>query len=271
MLTSEVKSHNGMPTLFLNGKPENGIMQWNRWPESVDVENFHRSGVDILSFMGNIWLGKEHDDNMDKSRDNNFTDKRLPCMIFDHATIDRMMTMLTQANPDLLVMPRIRLIPPDWWKAKYSDELMRHYLPDADEYEDGNWAAITSSLWCQTALKALAETIEYFEGRWCEHVIGYHTGFADCVEHSYYWGGISDYSRPQTQAFRYWLKTKYSDSQVLKKAWGISDVDFSTALIPSPDIRLGRSKNDLVLYDPQKEQWAIDYQQFSSEVMANEY
>lgn len=268
MLTATVRAFNGTPTLHLNGEPVNGIMQWHRWPEAEDVRNFARAGVNILSFMGNIWLGEEHERNKDASQEYHFNDGRMPCLTMDPERIQLVMDTLTRANPDLLVLPRIRLIPPDWWRERHPEEVIRHYLPDTREFAAGKWAAITSTLWREAALAALSETVRYFEAHWGDRVIGYHSGFGDCAEHAYYWGGISDYSRPQVEAFRRWLKAQYKHCEALREAWRDPAIDFHTADVPPPERRLRQANRDQVLYHPDSEQWVIDYQRFASEAMA---
>lgn len=269
MLCSEVKPLGGVPTLHINGSPVNGIMHWNRWPEHIDVEIFHRAGVNIVSIMGNLWMGKEHEENTTPESRFDFSDNRMPCMLFDPEGIDHIMQEMTNANPSLMVMPRIRLIPPVWWKEQYKDELVLNYITETRTYKVGGWAAISSKIWRREAMRYLSETIEYFEKNWGERIIAYHTGFGDCIEHSYDWGALSDYSKPQVIAFRRWLENKYVDSNALQTAWNISDVDFSTAQIPPPVKRMRNSRTSFELYDPITEKWCIDYQQFSSELMAD--
>ena len=44
-LFSEVRAFHGMPTLFINGEPDTGLMHWNRWPEPEDIAVFRDSGI----------------------------------------------------------------------------------------------------------------------------------------------------------------------------------------------------------------------------------
>jgi len=52
-----------------------------------------------------------------------------------------------------------------------------------------------------------------------------------------YQGGMGDYSPVMLKAFRDFLKEKYADVNALRKAWGIADVTFDTAEIPSYEQR----------------------------------
>ena len=262
MIEAKVASLNNMPTLYINNQPATGLMHFNQMPETEESANFRQTGVNLFSFMGNLFLPgvDANDDNGGQG-----AGMQMPTMTPEY--IDAAMERLIAGNPDILVMPRIRMISPAWWNEAHPKELMRHFFQG--QYTTGPLPSPSSGKWLKESLKALTETIRYFEKRWSDRVIGYHTGYGECAEHVYAWNGkFSDYSIPQLNAFRKWLKEKYGKAEDLRKVWNKHDISFETAEIPTPDQR-GGVFGLPVIYDPKTEQQVIDYQMFHSEMIAS--
>ena len=262
----EVRDYHACPTLHIDGRPVTGLMHWKWNVEEVDAANFGRCGVQLFSFIGQLWLGP----GPDPSQPVVYGDVQTPFPAMKPEVIDRTMRTLLAGNPDVLVLPRIRMVPPEWWKQANPGEMMVHYSLDKREFMRGTLAAVTSSRWLADATRALITTVEYFEEHWGERVIGYHTGFGLCAEHAYFWGNvISDYSTPQLRAFREWLRGKYGSVDALRLAWGQPTLDFATVEFPPPESVLGAATSMSPLMLGEGSRWRVDFQQFSAEAMAD--
>ncbi|MBN8215954.1 MAG: hypothetical protein J0L75_04895 [Spirochaetes bacterium] len=273
MLQVKVKPWQGSPTLFINGEPHDGLMHWHRFPERrpEDVEALGKAGIHLHSFPTELCLApgapEDHTGIVAPAGDD-----RTAIPTLDLAGLDRVLACILNADPEALVMPRLKLNPDAAWRAQHPQELMRHWLIDSGRMETGTWAAVTSEAWDQAWQLALSTIIEHLESHWGEHLLGYHTGMGDCAEHAYQWGWpermLSDYSAPQQAAFRVWLGQRYLTTEALRLAWDDPQVTLGTADVPEPTRRLRRDRAHATLLEPQRDSALIDYQRFASEAMA---
>ena len=51
-VVAEVKEYGGAPALWIDGRPDTGLMHWNRYMTPDDVAVFRDAGVHLFSFMG---------------------------------------------------------------------------------------------------------------------------------------------------------------------------------------------------------------------------
>jgi hypothetical protein len=254
-LKTAVRAWKGRPTLFINDQPHTGLMHWRSKPDDAagDIALLAGAGIDLMTTgMGGAAWAKDG----------------AP----DFRTLEKRMRMFVEAHPGIMVMPRIHLRPPAWWLEQHPDEVMRNYNLDTNEWQPGEWAAITSEAWRRGAEAALAPMIEHLEANWGDHILGYQPGSGDCGEYSYHWGFprrvLSDYSEPHVRAFRGWLNVRYGgDVERLRAAWKM-ETDFETAAVPPPARRV-RDRSQSSLLDPAEDRWVIDYNWFHSEAMTD--
>jgi len=202
---------------------------------------------------------------------------------FNFSDIDRKMNFIIKANPNALIFPRVYLFSPPWWNEENPDELMRYHdgsfsKPIRWMREGTRYPSWASEKWREDAAFCLRQLIRHIKSQpYAKNVVGYHLASGGTDEWYYYpnyeWFDGStaiynylDYSKPQNEAFRRWLKTKYKTVSALRSAWNSDSVTFESAQIaPKKD----KSKTDFfVFYDPAKSQNVIDSYDFEAEIIA---
>ena len=265
-MKTEIKTINNIPTLHINGVPVSGLMSWNRYPSVEDTSVFRNAGLEFYSFMGTIVLPKEGEsDDM-----NTVVDGAPPRMPLTRENIDSTMEMLLGVNPDLKILPRIILNPPQWWLRDNPDEVLRSWNIPKGEYKTIPRASFGAEAWQKYWTKALADTIRYFEEKWGDHIFGYHPGMGDCGEHTHcWWDNVCDFSPRQQKNFRKYLKQKYADIDALNHNWQKQYSSFDDILLPEGRRFSDNSARANTLFLPETEMDLIDFQEFSSHIVAD--
>ena len=264
--TAEVKRHNGTPTLFINGKPHNG-MAWATYRPTVEVfRDFAQAGVSLYTFSGTpteagyglsktVWTGPD---------------------TYDYSQFDQRVLMLLEADPDAYFFPRLYVHAPKWWSEQHPDDIVivdskdGNYVPfvHSGNKPAPSWA---SEAWRQDTVAALKRLIEHVESSpYADRVVGYHIA-SGTTEEWMMWGANEnqwvDYSPVNVARFRKWLKSKYRTVERLRSAWKDENVTFDTATIPTKAVRQRAELGSL--RDPAKEQPAIDFYQYNSALVAD--
>ena len=167
------------------------------------------------------------------------------------------------ANPRALLVPRIPMNPPDWWRAAHPEEVM--------QWEDGHRAAAVpaSPLYRQEAAERLAALVAHFEEKFGDHLAGYHptgqnTGewfYEDTWKHP-----LNGYAPADLREWRRWLRNRYADDAALRRAWHEADVTLETAAVPTPAARHAATG---IFHDPTTGQALVDWAEFQQEAMAD--
>ena len=168
--TAEVKRHNGTPTLFINGKPHNG-MAWATYRPTVEVfRDFAKAGVSLYTFSGTpteagyglsntVWTGPD---------------------TYDYSQFDQRVLTLLEADPDAYFFPRLYVHAPKWWSEQHPDDIVVVDSKDGDYVpfiHSGNkpapsWASET---WRQDTVAGLKRLIEHVDNSpYADRVVGYH-------------------------------------------------------------------------------------------------
>ncbi len=209
---------------------------------------------------------------------------------FDYTPVDRRLALALGASPEAYLLPIVYISSPSWWDEQHPKELMifgdnKTRLPAGVPGAKRTYASWASAVWRRDAKMALQKLIAHLEnGPWGPAIIGYQLAAGEEGRWIYpgaLEGVFSDYSAPQQEAFRQWLKNKYKDVAALRAAWGQprEPVTSSEALkeiqpilgwshvrIPSPARRLRAPSG--ALHDPAAAQDIVDYQIFSSDLVA---
>lgn len=264
-ITSGVRLYGGVPVLFLDGKPETGLMHWNRFPLADDVRIFRAAGIHLFSFMG-VPPMRDQPDIPATYGDGLF---QVPEMT--HEFLDATLSMLEKEDPECRVLIRFRITPPTWWREKHPQSLIRCYKPGTKSYKTSPHASVCDPEWRAEVEKSLREMITYLESRWGHRVLGYHPGMAMCAENAHVWGNeLADFSESSLRAFRRWLGERYGTIASLNRAWHTEYRSFDEAQFPDPEVYFSRNISDgAVLHDPAKNRNAIDFLDFNSEMMAD--
>ena len=75
---------------------------------------------------------------------------------------------MLQANPKALLLPRIGMDPPAWWRQAHPDDVM--------QWEDGRREScvVASPQYRRDAAERLAALVTHLEEKFGDHVAGYH-------------------------------------------------------------------------------------------------
>ena len=183
----------------------------------------------------------------------------------DWRTADAQCEHVMKANPKALLLPRIGMEPPAWWKAKYPEDVM------VWEGGRGNRGFVVASpQYRRDAADRLAALVTHLEERFGDRMAGYHPSGQNTGEWFYQdtWKPkFSGYSQGSQRAWLSWLEQKYADNAALRKAWGDADVSLSSAEVPTAKAR--RVAPAGVFRDPVAERRIIDFAEFQQEAMAD--
>lgn len=248
---AQIKSLNGSPALFINGKPFFPMI-YSQVPQIDEKHSkqFSRAGVElyeinsILSdFIRSGWKGAGE---------------------YDFSAFDNVILQLLKVNPHAYFFPRLWLEPPDWWINAHPEELQKY--ADGTGWDKGDvfggtrWPSFASQLWLKEEGEALKKFVEHIQSSpYAERCIGYHLG-AGIYGEWHYMGAqyLPDTSEPMRKAFQNWLRNYYqNDVNALRKAWGKEDVAFENIQVPDLEGRLKTSFG--MFHHPNKNRQVVDY------------
>ena len=132
------------------------------------------------------------------------------------------------------------------------------------------WVSPASAEWRNDAARLLKECIDRIAaGPYADRFVGVHLAAQQCGEWFYpETNEFLDYSQANADAFRAWLKKQYINDKGLRRAWGDESASLQSAAIPMPDAREATAWGPF--RDPVKQRPAMDYQQYSNELIAGD-
>lgn len=266
LLKSEVKQHNGRPTIFINDIPytpaiyaltdcPGGRLSYEELPGN-SIQGFVDMG--FLLFQLDIWL----DDMWNE-------DGR-----FDISIAKKQIKGVTDRCSDAKVFLRYHTTPPKWWNLKNLGELVdfadqsakpekmlpgiqRYLIQDLDTVYRHSFA---SEKWLNDSSDMLRRFLsELSKEPEAASLAGIQPATGVYGEH-HYWAFMDhepDTGPCMTEAFLKYLKNKYNNVENLRKAWTNPNIDFS--LVQVPDLIARLSNSDGIFRNPKKEQNLIDY------------
>ena len=195
-LVATVKPFGGAPALWIDGRPDTGLMHWNRALCADDISTFRRAGIHLYSIMGVPEMPSPDGGEVD------YGDGMAAVPVLSGEWIDRTFSEIEKADPEAKVLVRLRLSTPAWWRRLHPGKCVVAVRPDGRAFERP-WASPASPAWRRDAEAAVRRAVGRIEGRWSHMTIGYHPGIASCAENSYDWEcGVADFSRAMTNAVR---------------------------------------------------------------------
>ncbi len=271
---AELRPYNGVPTIFLDGVPDPGLAYMTYWPKSQQLREFGEAGVHLYSapstccqhlwgsMVPPVWVGPES---------------------YEYSHVDRLMEQIVAADPQARIFPRVYLNSPSWWDAAHPDQLVLvddgkgipvpHYERNPHfgrtDKRVPSWA---SEVWRRDTAESLRRYIAHMQqAPYAEHIIGYHLA-SGTTEEWMYWGAndgaYADFSTPNLERFKDWLRTRYhNDMALLQAAWSDPAAEFERVTIPTKAERLHTEL--LFLRDPQREGRLIDYFRYMSWMTAD--
>jgi beta-galactosidase len=267
-----VRPHMGVPTLFVDGKPDVGRAYYSNGVREKTIKAFAEAGVNFVSFSytgtkgprgsgGHVWVSRD---------------------VFDFSDFDEKANAVLNGNPKALIFPRVELFAPKWWLDENPSEVMvYHDGTSIKPIRGGRATAVpswTSKKWREDTALYLRKLIGHIADKpYGKNVVGYHLASGGSSEW-YYWPNyrwfffevnqdIVDYSKPQTEAFREYLRAKYSTVSALRAAWHNESVTFETATIASKAEKMRPDWG--VFFDPAKSQHVIDTFDFEGDAVAD--
>ena len=206
-VTSEVRMHGGVPTLFVNGEAYPAAAYMTYLEPYNRYADFAGAGYKLFSmpvlFAGR-WISTTPD--MTPFSKGIFDDKDSP----DFSVLDASVRRILEACPDAMIFPRVNLSMPLWWIESHPD-----CLDGTGERE-----SLYSDAWREEAARMLRELIRHVRASdYGAHIAGYHLAGGNTEEwfHFDMNGGIS----PCAEAgFRTFMQTYYPD----EKYTGVPDL-----------------------------------------------
>ncbi|MBD3184227.1 hypothetical protein GF312_18225 [Candidatus Poribacteria bacterium] len=257
---AEVKTYNGAPTLFLDGKPTFYSALWlttltpGLWKDADLVKRYaEHTNIHIYAFdVGEAWCGPGPD------RKGNF----------DFLSVDAKFENVIKADPEARFHLRINLEQnKPWWQELHPQECEITSLGIQLQQ------SFASRIWREEAKEFLQAFAEHMhkEGM-SRRAIAYQVGAGHtgewCKRNSSMANPCGDYSKPMKQHFQQWLRKKYnSNISVLRKTWGNDQVTFDTAQVPSEEQQL--KAMNYTFRDPIQERNVIDYFQCLADLCAD--
>ena len=155
MIESCVKPLGGVPTLFIDGKPEPGVAYITYFRERADYEAFGRAGYRLFSipvFFGDRTINPRS--GIHPFEQGIFSERGKA----DFSILDRQVRQVLDAVPQAVIFPRVNMSLPGWWEDENPDECCytsRNGGPRRSCFSSEKWRAATEAF--------LAEFLDYAE------------------------------------------------------------------------------------------------------------
>ena len=173
------------------------------------------------------------------------------------------------ANPNVKIIVRLGLEPPNEWLDSHKDSVMCNFDGTPIERMHVRFPTPSSQDYRRDAIDAMKKFIKYVEKNYPENIAGYHPSGGNSSEWFYggtFQEGLNGYDPSTLKAWRKWLQKKYGDDKSLRAAWNSATASISDARVPSPE---ERNAGESALLDPQKSANVIDFNLFLQDEMAD--
>ena len=220
---SEVRQHNGVPTLFVNGKAVPPFAYMSYLGKAEYYGEMAEAGIEIYclpAYMGDRGINSRS--GIKPFRPNFWKGINA----YDFSVIRDEFDELLKVREDAKVIIRIHLEPPVWWEQQNPEELC--LLPDGTRHR----ISFSSQKWRADAGKALIDLLEWIRrSKYNQNLIGIHVAGGMTEEWFYHFNDhFHDLSQPRREHYRNWLRNRYHHTDSLRKAWRDETITFETAL-----------------------------------------
>jgi hypothetical protein len=260
-LISEVRPHNGLPALYVNGKLTSQITAAPYRPGAANFMDFQKSGNRIYDIYFRFnWSGPTN---------------------YDFSRVDQLLADYLKLDTNALFIGRILLTPGAWLARDFPDEVSRR--------DDGSLAGMfgtngnlsfSSQVYRDLSRQAMTALITHLEEKFGDNIVGYQVGNGfggEWLPFNSFWEvrpgqppptkfGVEDYSPAAKKDFRGWLREKYKTDRALRKAWGDSKVTFESA--EPPDEKARYTTTHGIFFDPAVSCQVPDYFEFYNDSVA---
>ena len=184
----------------------------------------------------------------------------------DWSGVDAECQTVLDANPRALLLPRIGMEPPAWWREAHPGDMM---VWDQDS-QPQRGAVVAAPEYRRAAAERLAALIAHLEQKFGDRTAGYHPCGQNTGEWFYQetWGAaLNGYAPGDLQAWRRWLAERYGSDSALQAAWRDSQASLAAVGVPPPARR--RAAPAGILHDPQASRDLLDWAEFQQQMMAD--
>ncbi|MBM4039573.1 MAG: hypothetical protein FJ290_13775 [Planctomycetes bacterium] len=255
---SEVRQHNGVPTIFVDGQPLHGMTATScAFDDPAVVRGFVEGGAEILM----IWIEAGiHCWKGEGSYDWSYAEKKL-AFFEQHGGGTRW-----------LIRVRLGLLAP-WFAQAYPSEV---HTPHSALRTPHSLAVanIASPVWNEKVCGLVRDFAAWLKTtRWAPRIIGFMLNAGSTEEWLVFDTDETTrgrYHGVYTREFRRWLRSTYEDESALRAAWSDPKASFHTAACPTGHMRKGSHIwGPFSLRDPAAERPAIDYYRFLNTTLAD--
>ncbi len=246
----EVKSHQGKPTMFVNGVPRFPMAYTSYYPEPFRYKQMGEHGVHFYSVtltLTDKWLGGDK-----PVKWNTPGLWRGPGEV-DLSVVEASLKKILDADPNALIFPRIYCDSPAWWDLLHPEETNGEGALGGQARRQ----SFSSLAWRRDAAAAVEKIVRAVTlSKYGTHVIGFMVtaGGTEELAKAY------DPSACAQKRFREWLLEQYGkDPAALERLFGGKAE--ALAIPPFDACAKGDCGNFL---DPQKSRLVIDYRRFQS-------
>jgi hypothetical protein len=260
-LTTEVRRHNGLPQLFVNGELTSSLIGFTG--SSEYLPDFMKAGIFVLDVSIPVgWVGPER---------------------YDFSQADAAMDEYIRKDSRARFLPRFEAVPGAWWCTEFPEEITkRPNGQPAGMFGDPCRPSFASAKYRELARRALRAFLVHMESRYGERILGYfpcNGVYGEWFSWNAYWEvrpgappptefGVEDYSTPTQAAFRSWLNRKYHGrTDDMRRAWGDPRVSFENAAVPSEEAR--KRPHHGIFFDPSVSTHVPDYFEFYNDLVSD--
>jgi hypothetical protein len=216
-----VETYMGLPTFMVDGVPHMSRSFETYVPDTRYYKQFARAGATVMGVPCNsgeepwfhtmpVWVGTD---------------------VWNYSEFDENVAKIIAADPHSLILPRVHVAEPDWWRAAnpaevmvYDDGGVEYYNPHRlwPALKSKTWPSIASQKWRDDMCMALRRFIEHIQSRpYAKNIFGYQIlGLA--TEEWYHYASsqqqLGDYSVHMRKYFQNWLRKKYRTQENLRQA-----------------------------------------------------
>jgi hypothetical protein len=272
---AEVKMHNGVPTVFVDGKPAFYDVIWMPTTDDKTADAVQRAvracarrtgvhyyvienGTSPFGYPAAPWIPgprKGHDGHFDFSH----VEQELRCFIDADPEARFHIRFFLEMNPEW--------VEDRWWSKLHPDEC----VVNSEGWQPEE--SFASTVFRGQVNDFLRKFIAHIDKiGLSDRVLAYQPNVGTTCEWFKYSLGVGDlcgdFSPPMVRFFQSWLRLRYAgDEKALRAAWRNDNVTFETATVP--DKAQQHHAGHYILRDPAVDQQAIDYVTANAELCAD--
>lgn len=164
MITSQVKSYTGVPTLHINGRPIPGAAYMTYYTDNNRYADFAAAGYTLFSLPVFFASRTINESSQFPPFKKGIFDGETP----DWTTVDKDIADLLAACPDALIFPRVNMTLPTAWELAHTDECCDTAVGER------RCLCFSSEAWAAETERLLTLFIRHIQAsRYADHIVGY--------------------------------------------------------------------------------------------------